>query len=75
MPSFSFILTEKCNWHCPYCYFTGLSWPKEPNLDRFKEHLPYIKKIIDRLGDLVVNIDIQGGEVGLIDSEILRYFF
>lgn len=75
MPSFSFILTEKCNWNCPYCYFTGLEYPKEPNLDRYKEHLPYIKKIIDKLGDLVVNIDIQGGEVGLIPVEILEYFF
>ena len=74
MPSFSFILTERCDWNCPYCYFTGIE-QKPPSLDVFKEHLPYIKKIIDKLGDLVVNIDIQGGEVGWIGSDILRYFF
>lgn len=74
MPSFSFILTEVCDWNCPYCYFTGIK-QKHPKLEVFKKHLPYIKKIIDKLGDLVVNIDIQGGEVGLMNPDILEYFF
>lgn len=74
MPSFSFVLTEKCNWECPYCYFTGIK-QKQPTLEVYQKHLPYIKRIIDKLGDLVVNIDIQGGEVGLIPVEILEYFF
>jgi organic radical activating enzyme len=75
MPSFSFILTEKCNWNCPYCYFSKLEYPKEPMMLRYQKHLPYIKKIIDKLGDLVVNIDIQGGEVGLVPEDIMEYFF
>ncbi len=74
MPSFSFILTEKCNWECPYCYFTGIN-QKEPKMEVYKKHLPYIKKIIDKLGDIVVNIDIQGGEIGTIPIELLEYFF
>jgi hypothetical protein len=74
MPSFSFILTEKCNWHCPYCYFRHFRFDNV-SLEVYQKHLPYIKKIIDKLGDLVVNIDIQGGEVGLIPVEILEYFF
>jgi hypothetical protein len=38
-------------------------------------HLPYIRDIIHELGDLAVHIDIAGGEIGLLDSETLRYFF
>jgi organic radical activating enzyme len=74
MASFSFVLTEVCDWKCPYCYFTNIK-QKEPNLNTIKKHIFYIKKIIDELGDLVVNIDIQGGEVGTIPLEILEYFF
>ncbi len=74
MPSFSFILTEKCNWKCEYCYFPYSSH-REPNLETYKKHLLYIQEMINKLGELVVNIDIQGGEVGLIDPDILSYFF
>jgi hypothetical protein len=77
MSSFSLILTEKCNWGCEYCYFPRLSKPKEPKLEIFQKHLPYIKEVMDILNhhDLLVNIDIQGGEVGLIPLELLQYYF
>jgi len=74
MASFSFVLNEECDWNCPYCYFKDIT-PTEPKLDVYKKHLPYIKNIIDKLGDLVVNIDVQGGEIGYIPIEILEYFF
>jgi hypothetical protein len=74
MPSFSFVMNQKCDWDCPYCYFRHFRFDNV-SLEVYQKHLPYIKKIIDKLGDLVVNIDIQGGEVGLIPVEILEYFF
>ena len=74
---FSFILTEKCNWNCEYCYFSNISKQKRPKIEIFQKHLPYIKNIIDKLEKhkIQVNTDIQGGEVGLIPLEILQDFF
>jgi organic radical activating enzyme len=72
MSNISFILTEKCDWECEYCYFTHIE-QKEPKFKTFQKHLPYIKKTIDRLGD-DVSIDIQGGEIGIMPIEILEYF-
>ena len=76
MSSFSFIITEKCNWTCDYCYFPTIV-QKEPRIDSFQKHFPYIKKVLDKLSDnhLLVHIDIQGGEVGTVPLEILQYIF
>lgn len=76
MSSFSLILTEECDWDCEYCYFPN-SHQKSPSLSVYQKHLPYIKKVMDKLDevDLLVNIDIQGGEVGLISESMLEYFF
>lgn len=77
MSSFSLVLTEKCDWNCGYCYFSKLNNQRGPKLEIYQKHLPYIKKIMDTLNchDILVNIDIQGGEVGSIPLEILQYFF
>lgn len=77
MMGFSFILTEKCNWKCEYCYFSNISKQSGPRFETFQKHLPYIKKIIDTSNchGIQVNIDIQGGEVGLIPLKILQEFF
>ena len=77
MIGFSFILTEKCNWKCEYCYFSNISKQSEPRFETFQNHLPYIKKIIDNLSchGIQVNIDIQGGEVGTIPLDLIQYVF
>jgi organic radical activating enzyme len=77
MSSFSLVVTEKCNWDCDYCYFPHLKNQKGPSLETFERHLPYIKTIMDKLDShgLLVNIDIQGGEVGTMPLEILQYLF
>lgn len=75
MSSFCFIVTEKCNWNCKYCGFPQIPYPKETNLEILSRHLPYIKEIIDKLGDLLVFCDIAGGEVGLLPLDVLQYFF
>jgi len=74
---FSFILTEKCDWNCEYCYFSNISKQKGPKIETLQKHLPYIKRILDILNhnNLFINTDIQGGEVGSIPLEILQYFF
>jgi hypothetical protein len=70
-------MTEDCDWKCEYCAFSGVESPMKAQMSVYQAHLPYIKKIMDTLNkeDLLVNIDIQGGEVGLIDLDILKYFF
>lgn len=75
MSSFCFILTEKCNWDCDYCDIPEILDQKETNLEILSRHLPYIKEIMDRLGDLIVFFSIVGGEVGLLPLEVLQYFF
>jgi hypothetical protein len=77
MSSFSFVLTEECNWNCECCYFSKLPIQKKPQIEVYRKHLLYIHNIISKINELglLVNIDIQGGEVGLIDKEILQYFF
>ena len=77
MSSFSFILTEECDWNCEYCAFSGVEHAMKAQMSVYQAHLPYIKKVMDTLNkkDVLVNIDIQGGEVGLIDLDILKYFF
>lgn len=77
MITFSFILTEKCNWDCEYCAFPLLDNPCQITSDQIVMHMIYIKNIIDRVG-IVSNrlpmIEIQGGELGLIPAGILLWF-
>jgi len=75
MSSFCFIVTQKCNWNCSYCEFPKISDPKETTVEILSRHLPYIKNVMNRLGNLVVFSDISGGEVGLLPLDTLRYFF
>jgi organic radical activating enzyme len=75
MSSFCFIATEKCNWDCEYCDFPNINNPQETNMEILKKHIPYIKEIMDDLGDLVVFSDISGGEIGLLPIEYLQYIF
>lgn len=75
MASFCFTLTEVCNWDCNYCEFPLIYNPRHTSMKILSKHLPYIKKIWDKLDDLIVHADVCGGEIGLLDSEILRYFF
>lgn len=72
MTDFSFILTKRCDWNCKYCDSKS---QKEPEIEVFQKHLPYIKQIFDKLNGMKFNVDIQGGEVGTIPLDILRYFF
>ena len=75
MSSFCFIVTEKCNWNCPYCEFPTIKNPRETSIEILSKHLPYIKDTLRKLGHLVVFTDVAGGEVGLLPLETLRYFF
>jgi hypothetical protein len=34
-----------------------------------------MKSVMDKLGELLVHVDIQGGEVGLLPIELIQYFF
>jgi hypothetical protein len=67
----SFILTERCNWKCEYCEYPLIDEPKDTTIEIMSRHLPYIK----RLWNDVVWADVCGGEIGLLSSDILRYFF
>lgn len=75
MSFFSFILTEKCNWKCSYCEYPLMQKPNTTTKKILDKHMPYIMDMIINLGKNVTGIDVQGGEVGLIDLNILRVFF
>jgi hypothetical protein len=75
MSSFCFIAIEECNWDCEYCDFPLIKNPKATNMEILQKHLPYIKEIMDDLGELVVFRDISGGEIGLLPLELLQYIF
>jgi MoaA/NifB/PqqE/SkfB family radical SAM enzyme len=77
MSSFAFILTEKCNWNCEYCDFPGIENPKEATMLSIELHMPYIKKIIDKLDKhhLLSFIHVDGGELGLVRKEKLERWF
>jgi hypothetical protein len=68
--NFNFILTEECNWNCEYCSFPKLKNPKKPDMDIIKMHLEYIKDFL-----IEGYMDVQGGEIGLVDIGLLEYFF
>jgi hypothetical protein len=37
--------------------------------------MPYIQELIEKLDGIVTGIDAQGGEIGLLDLDTLKYFF
>jgi len=71
MSSFSFILTEDCNWDCEYCYFTDLEKRRSPKLEVFQNHLPYIKKIMDKV-ERAISPDINWTGHGQVWEENKR---
>ena len=68
--NFNFVLTEQCNWRCKYCFFTDIQDQRSANFDIVKMHLEYIK-------DFMIEgyMDVQGGDIGLVDIGLLEYFF
>jgi hypothetical protein len=76
--NFCFIITEKCNWSCRYCFFPEIENQKQPKLEILEKHLPYIKDFsmdgfLEWKG--IKYMDVQGGEIGLVPVDILEYFF
>jgi hypothetical protein len=73
----SFILTEICNWSCEYCAFPQIKNNSETTITILRKHLGYIKEIRQILekNGIRTLVEIQGGEVGLIDENTLKYFF
>jgi len=69
---FSFILTEVCDWECNYCQFPLLNSPNELTTEKIIKHTPYIKEIISKTENPYV--EMQGGEIGLIGSNMLALF-
>lgn len=72
MSSFCFVLTEICNWNCNYCEYPGLENPQEITKEKIEKHVPYIKKIMDKIE--VMYIDIGGGEIGTLDKSLIKMF-
>lgn len=72
---FSFILTEKCDWDCNYCQFPLLKHTNEMDSKKITRHMPYIREIIEKTSEInPPSIEIQGGEVGLLDADTLAMF-
>ena len=64
-----FFLTSKCNWNCEYCFRTdfNIKYDSETN-NRILKYIPIISKMTD-------DIMLTGGEIGLIDPDILEFIF
>ena len=63
------ILTEDCNWSCPYCDRPTKNKRKGLNFDLFKTFFPKI------LNSYKCDIYLGGGEIGLLDDKIFEYIF
>lgn len=67
------ILTDRCQWNCWYCDFT---YKKQTLGD---VDYDYLKYFIDIMNDININKDIdfilEGGEIGLINKNILNLIF
>ena len=65
-------LTQLCNWRCGYCDFPLMKNPRSVTINDLKSQLPLIKEATK---DLHVEFCIEGGELGIIDTSVLDYFF
>jgi len=75
MAWFSFILTEKCDWDCCYCQFPLLENHNEIDSEKILKHVPYIRDAIKTTEKVTeASVEIQGGEVGLIEKQTLILF-
>jgi organic radical activating enzyme len=64
------IVTQKCNWVCEYCDRPLLKEMKDINEDVFRKYFP---RIIKKYSE--VPLYINGGELGLLNHELLEYIF
>jgi len=72
---FSFILTEKCDWDCCYCQFPLLDQTNGMQTKTIDKHVPYISDVITKTQSIAqAGIEIQGGEIGLIEKDTLKLF-
>jgi len=65
-------LSEACNWKCWYCDFPMKKDIKTVDADYLKWFLNILKPVIK---DKNIEICVEGGEIGLVDSHILDIFF
>jgi len=65
---FKLILTEKCNWDCEYCFRKEYPKSNSDNTELIYEIVPY-------LASLSEDIYFTGGEVGLLDEDLLDFLF
>lgn len=63
------IVTEDCNWDCPYCIYP-LERPEYSTIRKIKKHLPYISEMLKKVYNPVVTL--VGGEIGLLGKRELR---
>jgi len=68
----SLIVSEKCNFNCDYCYFTGKNFQKTIDLDTLKKY-SWLFDIIN--GDVNFNISVGGGDPGFVKQEVLKQLF
>jgi len=69
---YEIILTEHCNWKCSYCQFPTIRNPQDTSIEKINKHIDYIRDIINKVGyDYIM---IQGGEIGLVDKDVLKHF-
>lgn len=67
------ILTKECNWFCKHCLYGINRYKNKLNAELIDKHIPYIFDIISRLEK--INICLVGGEIGLVNKELLDVVF
>lgn len=65
-------LTDNCNWNCWYCDFTQ---KKQRLGDVDSDYLKWFIEIARTIFDDSMDILVEGGEIGVVDRNILDIFF
>jgi len=65
-------LTQKCNWKCWYCDHPKINNPQTVDLDYFDE---FAEIFLKAKGKSNIEVSLEGGEIGLLDSKTLDHVF
>lgn len=67
------LLTKRCNWNCSYCGKPAHFNRKEDDLNKLKDTLEEYVPLLIKSFNNIQNINISGGEPGLVPVDIMKF--